>query len=325
LREALGRRRAVPAAILAATIILTITPAATSSATPPPGLEPFLYALGQVESGGSYTAHNTSSGAYGKYQILPSNWAAWARSYIGSSTAPQTPANQEIVAHRKATALYVWLDSWPAVAHWWLTGSGERNPALWSSFSRTYVARVMAIMKTGYGRRRPWPPEPTSWIDATGHRIRERAAIAYRGHWSTARYSAYAGRQVKYATSTGAAATMQFTGTGIAWIGPVGPTRGAARVYVDGKYVTTVNLRRSTFHARIVLFSRAFPAGGTHTIRIAVSSSGRPVAIDELVVGTDPAPPGVSDAAPFDRGGRRAVARGHHLDLELRAQGERVT
>ena len=93
----------------AAAIILTITPAAISSATPPAGLEPFLYALGQVESGGSYTARNTSSGAYGKYQILPSSWAAWARSYIGSSTAPQTPANQEIVAHRKATALYVWF------------------------------------------------------------------------------------------------------------------------------------------------------------------------------------------------------------------------
>ncbi len=289
MRDALGRLRAVPAAILAATIILTITPAAISSATPPPGLEPFLYALGQVESGGSYTARNTSSGAYGKYQILPSSWAAWAHSYLGSSTAPQTPANQEIVAHRKATALYVWLDSWPAVAHWWLTGSGERNSALWSSFSRTYVARVMAIMKTGRTELTATVAvkRPTTWIDSTDARIPETAAaIAYRGPWSTARYAAYAGRQVKYATRTGAAATMQFTGTGIAWIGPVGPTRGAARVYIDGRYVTTVNLRKSSFHARIVLFSRAFPAGGTHTIRIAVSSSGRPVAIDELVVGT---------------------------------------
>jgi Transglycosylase-like domain len=287
LREALGRRRAVPAAILSATILLAIAPAGTSSATPPPGLEPFLYALGQVESGGSYTARNTSSGAYGRYQILPSNWSAWARSYIGSSAAPQTPANQEIVAHRKVTALYVWLDSWPVVAHWWLTGSGERSPALWSSFSRIYVARIMAIMKTGRTAPIAAAIRSRSWIDATDTRIPETsAAIAYRGRWSTARFAGYAGRQVKYATRTGAAATLQFTGTGIAWIGPVGPTRGAARVYLDGKYVVTVNLRRSSFHARTLLFSRAFPAGGTHTIRIAVSSSGRPVAIDELIVGT---------------------------------------
>ena len=76
-----------------------------NSATPPPGLERFLYAFGQVESGGSYTARNSRSGAYGKYQIMPCNWAVWASIYIGSSTAPQTPANQEIVAHRKVTAL----------------------------------------------------------------------------------------------------------------------------------------------------------------------------------------------------------------------------
>src|SRR6476659_3526805 len=167
LREALGRRRAVPAAILAATIILTIAPAVTNSATPPAGLEPFLYALGQVESGGSYTARNATSGAYGKYQIIPSSWAAWAKQYLGSSTAPKTPANQEIVAHRKVTALYVWLDSWPVVAHWWLTGSSERNSAYWSSFSRTYVNRIMAIMggsgdTAGTGRLYT----KASWIDS---------------------------------------------------------------------------------------------------------------------------------------------------------------
>ena len=53
-----------------------------------PGINRFLYALGQVESGGSYTARNPSSGAYGKYQIMPSNWPAWAKLYVGSSTRP---------------------------------------------------------------------------------------------------------------------------------------------------------------------------------------------------------------------------------------------
>src|SRR6476659_800554 len=192
LREALGRRRAVPAAILAATIILTITPAAISSATPPAGLEPFLYALGQVESGGSYTARNTTSGAYGKYQILPSNWAAWAKLYLGSSTAPQTPANQETVAHRKVTALYNWLDAWPTVAHWWLTGSSERNSSLWSSFSRTYVQRVMTIMgSTVTVAGSTTVKSSSSWITSDDRRVGETSgAITYRLAWSTARYSA---------------------------------------------------------------------------------------------------------------------------------------
>lgn len=281
-----GRRRAVPVALLVAALLVSIVPAVVSSATAPPGLERFLYALGEVESGGSYTARNPTSGAYGKYQIMPASWAAWAKLYLGSSTAPQTPANQETVAHRKVTALWVWLDTWPTVAHWWLTGSSERNSALWSSFSRTYVQRIMTLYAaTGSDIAGARGTTAASWIDSGDTRVGETSpAIAYASTWSTARYSAYSGRQVKYATRTGASATITFTGTGIAWLGPVGPTRGTARVYIDGKVVANVDLRRSTFVARKTLFSRALPAG-KHTFRIVVTSSGRPVAIDNLIIG----------------------------------------
>lgn len=284
--DLVGRRRAVPAALLTAAFLLAVIPAVTNSATPPPGLEPFLRALGEVESGGSYTARNSTSGAYGKYQIIPSSWAAWAKQYLGSATAPQTPANQEIVAHRKVTALYVWLDSWPAVAHWWLTGSGEKNASLWSSFSRSYVNRIMALMKSYGGAVGTTSASARkSWIDASDPRVGEASkAISYRLGWSSARYASYSGRTVRYATRTGASATMRFTGTGIAWVGPVGPTRGTARVYIDGKAVAVVSLKRAAFRARAIVFQRTLTAG-THTIRIVVASSGRPVAIDELIIG----------------------------------------
>ena len=290
--DSAGRHRAVPAAILTAVLLVSVVPAVTQSATPPAGLEPFLYALGQVESGGNYYARNATSGAYGKYQIMPRSWAGWALLYLGSATAPQTPKNQEIVAHRKVTVLYYWLDSWPVVAHWWLTGSSERNSALWSSFSRPYVNRVMTIMRSVGGSvgglvSTTSSTLSTSWIDSTDKRLGEtNAAIRYQSTWLTARYSGYSNRQVMYATRTGASATLTFTGRGIAWIGPVGPTRGTARVYLDGKYVKTVDLRRSTFRARNLLFAKPFATAGQHTLRIVVSSSGRPVAIDELIVGT---------------------------------------
>jgi len=292
LPDSAGRHRAVPAAILTAVLLVSVVPAVTQSATPPAGLEPFLYALGQVESGGNYYARNATSGAYGRYQIMPRSWAGWALLYLGSATAPQTPKNQEIVAHRKVTVLYYWLDSWPVVAHWWLTGSSERNSALWSSFSRTYVNRVMTIMRSVGGSvgglvSTTSSTLSTSWIDSTDKRLGEtNAAIRYQSTWLTARYSGYSNRQVMYATRTGASATLTFTGRGIAWIGPVGPTRGTARVYLDGKYVKTVDLRRSTFRARNLLFAKPFATAGQHTLRIVVSSSGRPVAIDELIVGT---------------------------------------
>jgi hypothetical protein len=285
LPDLAGRHRAVAAALLAAALLASILPSVATAA--PPGLERFLYALGQVESHGNYTARNSTSGAYGKYQIMPSSWAAWAKLYLGSSTAPQTAANQEAVAHRKATALYNWLDSWPAVAHWWLTGSSERNPARWSSFSRMYVSRIIALMGA-VGTTSGGTPRGTvaSWIDSKDTRLSEKSdQIAYKQSWSTARYSGYAGDRVRYATRKGASATITFTGTGIAWIGPTGPTRGTARIFLDGKAITNVNLRRSSFTARTVLFSKALKAG-EHTLKIVVTSRGRPVAIDELIIGT---------------------------------------
>lgn len=274
-------------ALLVAALLVSIVPAVVSSATAPPGIERFLYALGEVESGGSYTARNATTGAYGKYQIMPASWAGWARLYLGTSTAPQTPANQEIVAHRKVTALFVWLDTWPTVAHWWLSGSSERNPALWSSFSRSYVQRIMTLYQaSGSDVARVITASTSSWIDSSDTRVGETSSsIAYQSTWSTARFTAYSGHQVKYATRTGASATIRFTGTGIAWIGPVGPTRGTARVFIDGKAVANVDLRRSTFLARKTLFARALPAGA-HTLKIVVTSSARPVAIDDFIVGT---------------------------------------
>jgi len=273
-------------ALLVAAFIVSIGPSVVSSATAPAGLERFLYALGEVESGGSYTARNATSGAYGKYQIMPASWAAWAKTYLGSSTAPQTPANQEIVAHRKVTALFVWLDTWPTVAHWWLTGSSERNSSLWSSFSRTYVNRVITLMKATSDVAGETTRSTSSWITTDDRRIGDSsAAIVYRYAWSTAKYSTYSGHQVRYSTRAGASASLTFSGTGIAWMGPVGPTRGSARIFVDGKVVANVDLRRSTFQARKLIYSKALPAG-THTLKIVVTSTGRPVAIDDLIVGT---------------------------------------
>jgi len=287
LPDVAGRRRAVPVALLVAALLVSIVPAVVQSATAPPGLERFLYALGKVESGGSYTARNSTSGAYGKYQIMPASWAAWAKLYLGSSTAPQTPANQEAVAHRKVTALYNWLDAWPTVAHWWLTGSSERDSRLWSSFSRTYVTRIMTLMgSTTDVAGVASTASRTSWITADDPRIADSSkAIAYRFTWPTASYASYSGHQVRYSTRSGASASFSFTGTGIAWIGPVGPTRGTARVYIDGKAIANVDLRRSTFQARRILFAKAL-AAGPHTLKIVVTSSGRPVAIDDLIVGT---------------------------------------
>jgi hypothetical protein len=70
----------------------------------------------------------------------------------------------------------------------------------------------------------------------------------------------------------------------VSWSGPVGPTRGQARVYVDGKLAATVDLFAKAFSPRKTVWSRSWPANGRHTIAIAVvGTRGRPfVAIDEF-------------------------------------------
>lgn len=269
-----GRGRAAFIALVAATILFTTQgPPATEASAP--GIDRFLYALGQVESGGNYTAVNPVSGAYGKYQIMPANWGPWARQYLGDASAPQTPRNQEIVARGKVHDLYHWLGRWSRVAYWWLTGSSRTSD--WSDYATRYVRKVMAI----YG-------QAGSVTSSAGlHRYSENSSrIKYGGTWIRAEHDAYRGDAVRQAKRAGQSATLTFSGSQVAWNGPKGPTRGKAKIYLDGVYRKTVDLYASRFLARNRLFTRAFAEPGTHTIRIVVvGTSGRPVvAIDELLV-----------------------------------------
>jgi hypothetical protein len=276
LRVRSGRRPAVIVASLAAALLSGVVGAAPTQAADPPGLERFMAATARVESGGNHRALNRTSGAYGRYQILPRNWRAWAHRYLGNANARPTLANQEKVARAKIKSLYRWLGSWRRVSYWWLTGSSRTTA--WSRAATRYVTRVMAY----FGG-----PDHHEVARTTSHRYSERSfLIDYIGSWRPARHSGYAGKGVRYATSAGATASITFTGSRIAWYGPVGPTRGKARIRIDGKAVEVVNLKRSTFDPTTVLYSASWKTSGRHTLEIEVLATRghRPVAIDELVV-----------------------------------------
>jgi len=280
LRVITGRRSAAFVALLAAILILSTagSAAVVVAAKAPPGLSRFMYAIGEVESGGNYSARNSSSGAYGKYQIMPSNWPSWARQYLGNANAKQTPANQEKVAAGKMTSLYNWLDSWRRVAYWWLTGSSRTSN--WSSTATRYVNKVMKLYKDGGGKDKP---SAKAKFRVSNERSK---AIDYTGTWRRARHDGYGGDLVAYSTSKGASATFTFTGKVVGWNGPRGKTRGQAKVYLDGRYIKTVNLYRSKFDARARLFRYAWSKPGKHTIKIVVAgTAGHPmVAIDDFTV-----------------------------------------
>jgi hypothetical protein len=119
------------------------------------------------------------------------------------------------------------------------------------------------------------------------HRYSETSAkIAYRGMWRMAGSSGYAGGAVKYSTKAGATATFTFSGSKVVWYGPVGPTRGKARILVDGTYLRTVDLYARSFTARKAVFSKSWASSSPHTLTIQVlGTSGHPyVAIDGFTV-----------------------------------------
>jgi hypothetical protein len=63
------------------------------------------------ESGGDYHAYNPSSGAAGKYQIIPSTWAAFGGTRYAPSALQATPAQQDMIAARiAADGLHHWTN-----------------------------------------------------------------------------------------------------------------------------------------------------------------------------------------------------------------------
>ena len=276
MRVQSGRRPAVVVVAIAMALTMGAIGAAPIAAADPPGLERFMAAVARVESGGNHKAVNKTSGAYGRYQIMPSNWRAWAKRYLGNANARPTAANQERVARAKMGSLYNWLGSWRRVSYWWLTGSSRTSA--WSRAATNYVTRVMAY----FGG-----PDAGVVARTPTHRYSERSAtIDYAGSWRSARHSGYAGKAVRYATGDGATASITFTGTRIAWKGPMGPTRGKARILIDGKVVKTVNLQRPSFNPSATIYSVSWKTAGRHTFAIEVvkTPGHRLVAIDELVV-----------------------------------------
>ncbi len=110
--------------------------------------------------------------------------------------------------------------------------------------------------------------------------------IHWVGTWHRQVYFRASGGATRYTTAPGASASITFTGWSFAWIAPVGPTRGSARVYVDGTRVRTVSLYRSAGRNQQMVYLVSWPTRRTHTIKIVnVATSGHPrVDVDAFLV-----------------------------------------
>ena len=131
-------------------------------------LQAFMRSIGKLESGGRYhiLGPQTKYGRpRGKYQILDSNWDAWAREAGIPNADWRDPSAQERVASYKFLQYYNQFGGrWDAVAVAWFAGPGRarkwvKNPnsvggmadVLGTSVA-TYVQKAMNGMQSNLGR-----------------------------------------------------------------------------------------------------------------------------------------------------------------------------
>lgn len=110
--------------------------------------------------------------------------------------------------------------------------------------------------------------------------------LAYKGTWFTAYYPDYLKGAARSTDTAGSSVALGFRGAGISWIGPMGPTRGTAKVYVDGNLAATVNLYATQFRPTRVLYRKLWDTPASHRIRVvSMGTPGHPtVAVDAFVV-----------------------------------------
>lgn len=117
----------------------------------------FVNAISGQESGGNYGAVNSSSGAMGRYQIMPGNVSAWSRRILGKTLTRKqflsSPALQDRIAQTMLRN-YVKKYGYSGAAAAWYGGEGvaknwksKRNPEGSYPSIYNYVQQIMRRMK----------------------------------------------------------------------------------------------------------------------------------------------------------------------------------
>jgi GH25 family lysozyme M1 (1,4-beta-N-acetylmuramidase) len=143
----------------------------------------------------------------------------------------------------------------------------------WIPASSVAIQRLRAIDRLGNASA--WTSGPRASVFITGQ---TGTAIAYTGTWRTYTNASSLGGTLAYASAAGASSTYTFTGSSVGWIGTLGPSRGSAKVYLDGVYVKTVSLYASTWKWRRIVFAYNWSISATHKLKIVVQgTAGHPI------------------------------------------------
>jgi subtilisin family serine protease len=115
----------------------------------------------------------------------------------------------------------------------------------------------------------------------TASLLQDSTAIAkYGGRWSTVNLSSASNGKLHRSSTGGAAVTFATSARAIAIVGRRGPLNGRAKVYVDGVYRSTINLRASSSLSKVVVFNTSWTTTASHSVKVVVIGGTGRVEVD---------------------------------------------
>jgi len=202
-------------------------------------------------------------------------------SIVGSSAVPTVVAWPVAVDPMSGVASYQLRRQGPE--GWSLIGASLTGTSVGSSlrYGSDYRFRLGATDQAGNAGG----PVDSPVVRVTLHPDASSLAT-YGPGWSTVASAGATGHRLHTASRRGSWMSFSFTGRSVALVSPKGTSRGSVKVYVDGAYVSTVDLHRSSAISKVIVFSRSWSTKARHTVRLVVlGTSGHPrVDVDGFIV-----------------------------------------
>lgn len=176
----------------------------------------------------------------------------------------------------------------------------------------------------------PEPPAPV--VAGAGTYQNGSSFIVTAGTWATLSSSGDSGGSISYSSSTGATASLTFTGTGVSWVSRTTASSGINEVLVDGVLVATIDRYSATTRSAVTVWSSGPLPAGQHTVTLRRGSTRNPAAtgatliLDAFVVtdGATPAPsvpptPSLPSAGTYHNGAAEITTVGTWATLSSTA------
>jgi subtilisin family serine protease len=102
----------------------------------------------------------------------------------------------------------------------------------------------------------------------------------YSSGWSSLSVSGASNGHLHRSSRGGSTVTFTTTARAIGVVGRRGPLNGKAKVYVDGVYRSTINLRKSSVQSKVVVFNTSWTSTATHSVKLVVVGGTGRVEVD---------------------------------------------